>query len=207
MLYNFVIDFCPLSLTVLEIITLTPPFCNRWPCKWLHPVAHSHFIMPRHHSHEDSCSHSAVKRVTAVKVSVTCIAWFNFHSRLKQETFIHLEKWEKNGFREVIKHFYLKGLTPKEIKAELDDVHGTSATAFAIVYNWVNEFKRGCTSTNDENRSGSPVEVTSSEVIDKIHDMVLSDQRIKVRETVEATGISQCTVFSILHEKLGVKKF
>ncbi|XP_011148888.2 putative uncharacterized protein FLJ37770 [Harpegnathos saltator] len=113
---------------------------------------------------------------------------------------------EKSEFRMVIKYLYLKGLTPKEIKAELDEVHGTSAPVFATVYNWVNEFKRGRTSTKDEHRSGRPVEVTTPEMIDKIHDMVLNDRRIKVREIVEATGISQGTVFSILHEKLGVKK-
>ena len=53
---------------------------------------------------------------------------------------------EKNEFRAVIKH--MKGLTPKEIKAELDNIHSTSAPAFVTVYNWVNEFKRGRTSTS-----------------------------------------------------------
>jgi len=106
----------------------------------------------------------------------------------------------------VIKHLYLKGLTPKEIKAELDEVHGTSAPVFTTVYNLGNEFKRGHTSTKDKHRSGRPVEATTPEMINKIHDMVLSDRRIKVRKIVEATGISQGTVFSILHEKLGVKK-
>ncbi|GBO13824.1 hypothetical protein AVEN_246323-1 [Araneus ventricosus] len=48
--------------------------------------------------------------------------------------------------------------------------------------------------------------MTSSEMIDKIHDMALSDRRIKVREIAEATGIFQGTVFSIFHEKVGVKK-
>ena len=43
---------------------------------------------------------------------------------------------EKSEFRAVIKHLYLKGLTPKEIKAELDEVHGTSAPVFPTVYNW-----------------------------------------------------------------------
>ena len=38
-------------------------------------------------------------------------------------------------------------------------------------------------------------------MIDKIHEMVLWPQQI-----VEATDISQGTMFSILHEKLGVKK-
>ena len=106
----------------------------------------------------------------------------------------------------MIKHLYLKSLTPKDIKTELDEVHGTSAPVFATVYNWVNEFKRGRPSTKDEHCSGRPVEVTTPKMIDRIHNMVLSDQRIKVREIVEATGMSQSTVFSVLHEKLDVKK-
>ena len=102
---------------------------------------------------------------------------------------------EKSEFRAMLKHLYFHII-----------FHGTSAPVFATVYNWVNEFKRGRTSTKDEDRSRHSVEVTTPEMIDKIHDMVLTDQRIKVREIVETTGISQGTVFSILHEKLGVKK-
>ena len=113
---------------------------------------------------------------------------------------------EKSEFRAVIKHFHLKGLKPKEIKAELDAVHGTSAPVLATIYNWVNEFKRGRTSTEDEQRSGRPVEVSTPEMIDKIHDMVLNDRRVKLREIVEATGVSKGTVISILHEKLDMKK-
>ncbi|KAG5343985.1 GVQW3 protein, partial [Acromyrmex heyeri] len=98
----------------------------------------------------------------------------------------------------------MKGLTPKKIKAELDNVHSTSA-AFATVYNWVNEFKRDRTSTCAP-RSGRPIEAATPEIIDKVHDMVLTDRRVKVRELVEATGISHGTVISILHEQLGMKK-
>ncbi|XP_018395973.1 PREDICTED: uncharacterized protein LOC108774379 [Cyphomyrmex costatus] len=100
----------------------------------------------------------------------------------------------------------MKGLTPKEIKAELDNVHSTSAPAFATVYNWVNEFKCGRTSTCDAPRSGRPIEAATPEIIDKVHDIVLTDQRVKVRELVEATGISHNTVISILHEQLNMKK-
>ena len=50
------------------------------------------------------------------------------------------------------------------------------------------------------------MEVTTPKIISKINDMVLSNRRTKVREIVKITGISQGTVFSILHEKLGVKK-
>lgn len=44
-----------------------------------------------------------------------------------------------------------------------------------------------------------------SKLFDKIHDMVLSKRRIRVRELLEATGLSQGIVFSIFHEKLGVQ--
>jgi len=43
------------------------------------------------------------------------------------------------------------------------------------------------------------------EIIDEVYDIVLTD-RVKVRELVEATGISHGTVISILHEQLGMEK-
>ena len=59
---------------------------------------------------------------------------------IEAKNFYAFRKIEKSEFRAGIKHWYLKGLTPKEIKAELDEVHGTSAPVFATVYNWVNKF-------------------------------------------------------------------
>ena len=49
------------------------------------------------------------------------------------------------------------------------------APAFATVYNWVNEFKRGRISTCDVPRSGRPIEAATPEIIDKVHDIVLSE--------------------------------
>jgi len=79
----------------------------------------------------------------------------------------------------------MKSLTLKEIKAEFDNVHSTSAPAFAIVYNWMNEFKhrRTCHAPH----SGRSIETAMPEIIDKVHDIVLTDRRVKVRKLVEAT--------------------
>ena len=98
---------------------------------------------------------------------------------------------EKNEFRAVIKYLHMKGLTPKKIKAELDNVHSTSASAFAIVYNWMNEFKTSRTYTCDTPRSGRPIEAATSEIIDKVHDIVLINRRVKMRELVEAYHMAQ----------------
>ena len=54
----------------------------------------------------------------------------------------------------MIKHLYLKGLAPEEIKAELDEVYGTPAPVFVTVCNWISQFKRGLTFTKDDHRSG-----------------------------------------------------
>ena len=94
--------------------------------------------------------------------------WYQMVSFLlpiEAKNFRVFKRMEKSEFQAVIKYLYLKGLTPKEIKAELGEVHGTSAPVFASVYNWVNEFKRGRTSTKNEHRLGRPVEMTTPEIL------------------------------------------
>ena len=44
------------------------------------------------------------------------------------------------------------------------------------------------------------------EIIVKVHDMILNDWSVKVREIVEAIGISHGTDITILHGKLSMKK-
>ena len=65
----------------------------------------------------------------------------------------------------------MKSLTSKDIKAELDNVRSTSAPAFVTVYNWVNEFKCGRTSTCNAPRSGRPIEAITPKIIDKVRDI------------------------------------
>ncbi|KYM97752.1 hypothetical protein ALC62_11563 [Cyphomyrmex costatus] len=48
---------------------------------------------------------------------------------------------EKNEFRAVNKYIHMKNLTPKEIKAELDNVHSTSASVFATTFNRMGSIK------------------------------------------------------------------
>ena len=68
----------------------------------------------------------------------------------------------------------------------------------------MNEFKRG--HTCDAPRSRRPIEAAMSEIIDKVHDIVLPDRRVKMRELVKATGISHGTMISILHKHIVYEK-
>ena len=112
----------------------------------------------------------------------------------------------KVEYRAVIRYLYLKGKTGKEIHGELADVYGSSAPSYAQVKFCVGEFKRGRTSSEDEARSGRPLDATDEEMCKKVRDLVYSDRRIQVEEIVQALGISHGSVSTILHYRLGMRK-
>ena len=92
---------------------------------------------------------------------------------------------EKIGHRYVIQYLHLKGLSPTNIKAELDYTLEESAPSFTTIKYWVAEFKRGGASCQDEHRSGWPNEVIAIEMVKKIHKVVLEYRRLKVRELAD----------------------
>ena len=59
-----------------------------------------------------------------------------------------------------------------------------------MIHEWFTEFRNGRISTSDAERPGRPKEVTSQEMIDQIHDIILNDRRLKVREISETVNIS-----------------
>jgi hypothetical protein len=61
---------------------------------------------------------------------------------------------DKIEIRAVIKYFVLKGLTPTDIKNELDSTLKETAPSFSTVKKWAAEFKRGRTSIEDDERTG-----------------------------------------------------
>jgi [histone H3]-lysine36 N-dimethyltransferase SETMAR len=88
----------------------------------------------------------------------------------------------------------------------LDAVYGDSSPSMATVKNWFNEFQRGLTSVFDEPPLGAPKTATTEDNIEKIHDFVLIDRRLKVHKIAEAVGISKNRMGYILQEILGMKK-
>ena len=113
---------------------------------------------------------------------------------------------EKAEFRAVMYHFYLKKWIAAQIKTELDEVHWDTVPMLKTAYFWINEFKRGRTSTKDEARLGRPVKATAAEMIEKMLRIVMENRRIQLREITKIVGISVSAVYNILHEKLEIKK-
>jgi histone-lysine N-methyltransferase SETMAR len=112
---------------------------------------------------------------------------------------------DKIEYRAVIKFFVKEGLMPNEIYLKFTKVYEDSSPLFSTIKKWAAEFKRGRTSLEDDPREGRPKSATTPEIIEQMHDMVLDDWWIKVREIVETVGISKECVKYILHEELGMK--
>ena len=70
----------------------------------------------------------------------------------------------------------------------------------------MSEFERGCTSCQDEHCSGRPNEVTTAEMVKKIHKMILGDRRLKVRQLADMVDISKNVVYRVLTENLDMRK-
>jgi hypothetical protein len=77
---------------------------------------------------------------------------------------------------------------------------------FSTIKKWATKFKRGCTSLEDDPREGPPKSATTPEIIEQVHDTVLDDRRMKMREIAETIGILKEHVRYILHEELDMRK-
>jgi len=99
-----------------------------------------------------------------------------------------------------------KGKAPKEIHAILRETLWEYAPSYATVKNWVAQVKSDFFSTCDAPRPGRPETVTTSEIIDSIHELILKDRRISAKSISEQLGISRERVLSIIHEDLDMRK-
>jgi len=68
------------------------------------------------------------------------------------------------------------------------------------------QFKRGDFSTCVALRPGLPKTVTTPEIIDQIHELVMEGRRISAKSIAEQMGISSERVGSIMHEDLDLRK-
>ena len=67
------------------------------------------------------------------------------------------------------------GMSNDAMKAEKNSVYGSHAPKY-----WRYKFKRGRTSVFDKDRPGRPKDVTTDEMVEKIHDIVLDNGKIKL---------------------------
>ena len=84
-----------------------------------------------------------------------------------------------------------QGKAPKEIHAILIETLREHAPLYATIKNWVALFTPGYFSTCDAPRPGQPKTVTTLEIIDQIHELILVNRRISATSIAEQLGISR----------------
>ena len=109
-------------------------------------------------------------------------------------------------FRAVIKFLTKEGAKAKDIHWRMADVYGDSSPKYSTVAKWSAEFKRGRDSLEDDPRPGHLADVISQEMIDRVERLVLNNRRIKVAKLASKCGISNGSVYAIIHEHLGMSK-
>jgi len=100
--------------------------------------------------------------------------------------------------------FFFSYKALKEIHAILTETLGEHAPSYATVKNWVAQFKHGDFSTCDAPCCGWPKTVTTPEIIDQIHELILEDHWVS--SIAEQLGILHEWVGSIIHEDLDMRK-
>ena len=73
------------------------------------------------------------------------------------------------------------------------------------VKNWVPQFKHGFFSTCDAPRPGRPKTVTTPEIIDRIHELILEDRQISAKSITEQLSISREWVGFTIHDDLDIR--
>jgi len=102
--------------------------------------------------------------------------------------------------------FFLQSKAPKEIHAILTETLGEHAQSYDTVKTWVAQFKRGDFFTCDAPLPGRTKTVTTPEIIDQIHELMLKDRRTSAKSIAEQMDISRERVGSIVHEDLDRRK-
>ena len=92
--------------------------------------------------------------------------------------------------------FFLQDKTLKEIHTILKETLGEHAPSYATIKNWVAQTKHGDFSTCDAPCPGRPKTVTTPEIIDQIHELILEDCRISAT-TIADSGIPRGVVWGV----------
>ena len=70
---------------------------------------------------------------------------------------------------------------PSDINEDMVKTLADTAPSYATVKRWVNEFKRGRASVEDDPRAGRPPTATTKENLDLARGMVMDDRRVSCR--------------------------
>ena len=99
----------------------------------------------------------------------------------------------------------MKGKSSQETTEKLNKHYGESAPSIRMFYKFIKVFRSSHISISDAERYGRPVETITPEII-HVHDIVMDDRRVKLRDIASVVGILNQRIYKIFHQHLDMRK-
>lgn len=122
------------------------------------------------------------------------------NARLEKEIFTSEQD------RTYVLYRFLLNATAKEIHADLVKVRGEDVPSLRTVQRWIQAFKEGRRTVEDQPRSGRPREAVTKDLIAHVEAIVQKDPHATLDEIAVEAGISHGSVHVILKEHLRMAK-
>ena len=106
----------------------------------------------------------------------------------------------------VIRFLTAEGEKPAAIHRRVVTVYGEKCVSDKSVRKWSARFRAGRESVGDDPRPGQANIVITSDLIDKVDDLVRSDRRVTLRMLAVKVDVSYGTVWTIVHDRLRYRK-
>ena len=113
---------------------------------------------------------------------------------------------EKSEFLVFIKHYFLMEKNTVQVKQWLDKCYSDSAPSETTVWRWYADFKCGRRDTKNAENSARLNSLVVPENTQKLRKHLLTDHKLKLCEITEELKISEGSVFTILNERLSMRK-
>ena len=83
----------------------------------------------------------------------------------------------------------------------LKEAYSKNSLSRARVFEWYKRFSEGRESTEDDQRPGRPVSVSTPQTVTKINEIVRGDRRMSIRMIAETVDADKETDRKILHDE------
>jgi hypothetical protein len=113
---------------------------------------------------------------------------------------------EKSEYRGYIKQRTKLFDAPATIHKDLQVLYGDKAPSYSTVLRCSHKVQEGNMEIEDQFRSGRPKSKVITENIELVQRLIEEEPHSSISDLVEATTLSTGTIFTILHEELGMRK-
>ena len=113
---------------------------------------------------------------------------------------------DKSAYRSYILTRFKLGNTATVIWDELKTAHGEAAPSRRTVFTWVERFKSGDESIEDNMRPGAPITATIPENIETVRSLIEVNPNTSYAQIEAATSYSHATINRIIHDHLHLRK-